>query len=552
MRRMRKNEGGYVLIMALILTVAVAGYSITLHAVATAGIRSSEFNARKVVANYLAEGGVEAAQKEMQRALADYECVPQECSFDIDGRIIYVTIEQVGTPRTEEDAQGVRTVIQPYLIISTVTYEGTVSSVERVVDAGLTPVFQFAVFYNSDLEILPGPDFTLTGRVHTNGDLYLGAGDSSTLTVDSEYLRAVGSLYLRRKNDGGLMGGDVNVRVKGDDDFCELEQQDDLLDYGVPSISGFDSDFRGYDVNGDGDTNDPGELAAWVMRSQDLWNGTIKTGEHGLKEVVAPSVQTLKPWVETESGPQKGFYHANAGLIIRGEMVYVGDNNVTGHLPSGTISQKLMYDAREGKNVHVTEIDIVKLNQSGYFPANGLIYAYRLSDASSEHPNGIRLRNGSELLGPLTVVSPHPVYVWGDYNNTDKKSAAVITDALNILSNAWDDSKGPGSLPSASETTINAAFLAGNQETQPGSYNGGLENLPRFHENWSGVPCNIRGSFVNTFLSEIGQGSWGCGNDVYSPPIRNWDYDLDFNDFNNLPPFTPYVVTITRVVQTNN
>ncbi len=551
MRRVRKNEGGYVLIMALILMVVVAGYSITLHAVATAGIRSSEFNARKVVANYLAEGGVEAAQKEMQRALADYECVPQECSFDIDGRIIYVTIEQVGTPRTEEDAQGVRTVIQPYLIISTVTYEGTVSSVERVVDAGLTPVFQFAVFYNSDLEILPGPDFTLTGRVHTNGDLYLGS--HSTLTIDSDYLRAVGSLYLRRKNDGSLMGGDVNVRVKGDDDFCELEQQDDLLDYGVPSISGFDSDFCGHDVNGDGDTNDPGELAAWVMRSQDLWNGTIKTGEHGLKEVVTPSIQTIKPWVEDDQGNEvKGFYHANAGLIIRGEMVYVGDNNVTGHLPSGTISQKLMYDAREGKDVHVTEIDIVKLNQSGYFPANGLIYAYRLSDTSSEHPNGIRLTNGSELLGPLTVVSPHPVYVWGDYNNTNKKSAAVITDALNILSNAWDDSKGPGNLPSASETTINAAFLTGNQETQPGSYNGGLENLPRFHENWSGVSCNIRGSFVNTFLSEIGQGSWGCGNDVYSPPIRNWDYDLDFNDFNNLPPFTPYVVTITRVVQTNN
>ncbi len=493
MRRVRKNEGGYVLIMALILTVVVAGYSITLHAVATAGIRSSEFSARKVVANYLAEGGVEAAQKEMQRALANYECVPEECSFDIDGRIVYVTIEQVGTSRTEEDAQGVRTVIQPYLIISTVTHEGTVSSVERVVDAGLTPVFQFAVFYNSDLEILPGPDFTLTGRVHTNGDLYLGS--HSTLTIDSDYLRAVGSLYLRRKNDGSLMGGDVDVRVKGDDDFYELEQQDDLLDYGVPSISGFDSDFRGYDVNGDGDTGDPGELAAWVMRSQDLWNGTIKTGEHGLKEVVTPSVQTLWPWVETESGTQKGFYHANAGLVIRDNCAYVGETDVTPSLLEGTIRQRWMYDGRENKYITVTEIDVEKLNTSGYFPANGLIYAYR-EDSSVEEPNGIRLKNASELAGSLTVVSPNPVYLRGDYNNTNKKPAAIITDALNILSNAWDDSKTRHHLPSASETTINAAFITGNQDTQPGSYNGGLENLPRFHENWSGVACNERSRIV--------------------------------------------------------
>ena len=45
-----------------------------------------------------------------------------------------------------------------------------------------TNLFQFAVFYTNDLEILPGPDMTLGGRVHCNGDIYLGCG--GTLTVD--------------------------------------------------------------------------------------------------------------------------------------------------------------------------------------------------------------------------------------------------------------------------------------------------------------------------------------------------------------------------------
>jgi len=552
MKNPGRKDGGYALIMALILTVVVAGYLLTLHTVGASGMRSSEFNARKVVANYLAEGGVEAAQKDMQRALADYLPMPEEKSYTINGRTVYTTIEAVGAQRIEQDEAGVRTIIQPYLITSTVTCDGTVSSVERVVDAGLTPIFQFAVFYNSDLEILPGPNFTLTGRVHTNGDLYLGAGGGSTLTVDSEYLRAVGNLYLRRKNDGGLMGGTVTTRIKGSTDFYAFEKQSDLAAQGIPSISGFDSDFRGYDANGDGDFDDPGELAGWGSRSQELWGGTVKTGEHGLNEVVAPSIQTIQPWIETDGcGTEKGFYHANAGLVIRDNRAYLGDTDVTSCLPEGTITETTMYDGRENKYVTVTEIDIAKLNESNYFPGNGLLYAYR-EDSTADDPNGVRLKNASELAGRLTVVSPNPVYLWGDYNNICKKPAAIITDALNILSNAWDNSKGPGSLPSASETTINAAFITGNQNTEWGSYNGGLENLPRFHERWSGVPCNIRGSFVNIYVSEIGEGHWSYGGDNYTAPIRNWDYDLDFNDFNYLPPYTPYVVEITRVVQTNN
>ncbi len=42
----------------------------------------------------------------------------------------------------------------------------------------LVPVFQFAAFYNKDLEIAPGADMTLNGRVHVNGDLYTNANNT--------------------------------------------------------------------------------------------------------------------------------------------------------------------------------------------------------------------------------------------------------------------------------------------------------------------------------------------------------------------------------------
>jgi hypothetical protein len=461
-----------------------------------------------------------------------------------------VTIATCGHQRIDQDSAGVRTIVQPYLITSTVTYRGTVTTMERVVDTGLTPIFQYAVFYNDDLEMLPGPNLTLTGRVHTNGNLYIGS--HALLTVNSDYLHAVGNLYLRRKDDGTLMDGNVKVLVKGTtSQYFTFEQRATLAAQGIPSTSGFDSAFRGYDINGDGTFNDPGELAGWATRSQTLWSGTVKTGEHGLSEVVAPSVQTMQPTVTDAGGNTvKGFYNANAGLVIKGTRAYVGSTEVTSSLPSGTIGQKTMYNAREKKTVTVTEIDMGKLNTSGYFPSNGLLYAYR-EDSNSSTPNGIRLKNASTLNGPLTVVSPNPVFTLGNYNSVNKKPAAIITDAMNILSNAWNDTKTAGHLPVATATTVNAAFITGNTATTWGSYNGGLENLPRFHENWTNVTCYIRGSFVNTFLSSVAVGRWVYGGDEYQAPTRNWDYDTDFNTFSKLPPYTPYVVIITRVVQTS-
>ncbi len=50
------------------------------------------------------------------------------------------------------------------------------------------PLFQFLAFYANDLEILPGPTMTLHGRIHTNSNLYLNAGD--TLSVIDEPVSA--------------------------------------------------------------------------------------------------------------------------------------------------------------------------------------------------------------------------------------------------------------------------------------------------------------------------------------------------------------------------
>jgi hypothetical protein len=127
----------------------------------------------------------------------------------------------------------------------------------------------------------------------------------------------------------------------------------------------------------------------------------------------------------------------------------------------------------------------------------------------------------------------------------------VITDAINLLSNSWNDTKTKtGALPVAANSTYNVAMITGNHATNgPGyGYNGGLENLPRFHEDWAGKTSTIRGSFVNLWESQVAKGPWVYGANNYTAPNRDWDYDTSFNNITNLPPYTPMTVRTAKKV----
>lgn len=204
---------------------------------------------------------------------------------------------------------------------------------------------------------------------------------------------------------------------------------------------------------------------------------------------------------------------------------------------------------------------------------------------------GVRLYNGATLASTvsgapaikgLTVATDQAVYIRGNYNSNNKKPAAVLADSLNVLSNSspLNDSAsctsynadfnattctGPTSFSDRipSETTINAAFLAG--VDIPGTNNlnnaaglptddtssGGFNNYPRLHEGWSGVNFNYRGSMVSLGRARRVNGRF-CGVqnrprcNIYSAPTRNWDYDSDFNNADLLPPLSPRVVFLQQ------
>ncbi|MEW6745620.1 MAG: hypothetical protein AB1486_22955 [Planctomycetota bacterium] len=598
-RHPRTRQGGTILLAAMITVVVVGTLSAALYSAAVAEIKLATTNQNCATWTYLGEGAIKVATQEALQAIANFRWVipPYDPGSplpawtgtatvtrvrDVNGSLRRDTVEVpyrvepvVATgggyvERVDVDADGVQTLYRSYMVLAPdpsadFSYRNVTRTLREIMEVGLTPLFQYAVFYDNDLEVLPGPSMQLSGRVHSNTDIYVGC--DNTLRIASNYFRCAGQIFRKRKNDGSATGGRVEIEVSGSPgSYQRMLSKADLQSMGIPSESGFDSAFLGYDGNGDGDIQDPEDYPDFTVGSLMLWNGSVQTGAHGINRLHVPEIGTIKRYVPDEDGDwrydygegeweydpgngdhSKGFYFENADLSIVDGVAYDREGNVV-PLPMGTVQQKTMYDGRENKNVTVTEVDMSRLATSPNWPENGLLYVAR-TDATLAEPNGVRLKNGSQLRSPLTVVSENPVYVWGDYNTVEKKGAAIITDAINLLSNGWDNSKKAGTLPKARETTYNAAMITGSYGTTTGDYNGGFENLPRFHENWTGVRANIRGSFVNIYDSDYAQGRWVYGGDNYTAPNRNWDYDTDFNNAAYLPPFTPNVPSVHGVVR---
>lgn len=500
---------------------------------------------------YLAEGGIEDTLCKFSEAIANFDVQPDVAiwppqpdpvpdpplphstiysSFH-DAVVNSVVLRLEDEDRIVEIEGGAQALVRNYEITATVEHplnNNIAVTLHQVAGRWIIPAFQHSVFYENDLELLPGPDMDFTGRIHSNQDIYLGA--NNTLTIDSLYLRSAANIYNRRKDNGAVPSGTVDIRI--------TKQPQEPPEYAA--MDGLDSD-------------DPN----WTTESQTRWGGTVKSSVHGVGKMAAPQVQSIQPG---------GFYANQSNVrIVNDVITQAGVELVEGvDIPAGTVaSSTTFYNNREEKTVLMTEIDLKKL--SGYaegdppgnpsfpnhLPVNGLLYATR-DDAGEIYQPGIRLLNGEEIGRPggLTAVTNDPLYILGDYNTINKRPSAVICDSINLLSSGWDDdsrSQQDLSQRNAADTTVNTAFIAGIDETMGGQYNGGLENYPRLHEKWSNINLNIRGAFLALWNSQIAGGAWKYGSPQYTAPRRNWDYEGDFNDVDKLPPFTPWAVEMHKV-----
>jgi len=532
------SKKGQALILCYIIIAAFIAFLAILSSKAISERNISTRNKLNAEALYLAEGAIENSISSFTAAIANYQLAPDAASYNVTttfstfgGAAINTTITRLESTDRVILEGSTNVLVRNYEITTTVTHpqnNNITVTLHQIIARRLIPTFQHSVFYNDDLEILPGSNMTLSGRLHSNKDMYLDAESGATLTIDSTYLRSAGNIYNQRKNNGGqhLLG---NVAIKVNDGSGTYQNMNQ---------SGVELDCN--------DTN-------WETASQTRWAGSVQSAVHGVNKLTAPAVASTQP---------SGYYANNANVVVENGIITKGGTVLTEGVdyPEGTITTNIdLYNYREGKYIKSTDIDLGKLSGVGYtkadgsaysnnLPSNGLLYATR-NDAGTTYEPGIRLVNGDTINRDtgLTVVTNDPLYIQGDFNTDSKKPASIISDSLNLLSNSWNDDNSASGLSSriASETTYNCAFIAGIKTTTDSSYNGGLENYPRLHENWSSKNLNITGSFVALWNSSIATGNWGSAS--YSPPKRYWYYDTGFNTTSNLPPFTPMAVEAQRI-----
>jgi hypothetical protein len=498
------------------------------------------------------------------------------------------------------------------------------------------PVYEFGVLYGEDLELMPGAPMSLDGRVHSNGDMYLGSGS----TLDLSSLTAAGGIHNRRKDRGWLPGGEVRLRnARGD----------------LQPMAGLDSG-----------------AADWHEEALRRWDGNVRSDAHGVHPLNLTIPDPRDPRKIIEPGydddtpddlATKLFYKSGMAINILNGQGFDALGNPIPLLDALTFT--VIFDQREQKEMLTVEVDVAKLGElpdyppgpgvvyiGSFRPGNGIpdwqvsgpsaaetreqlqaiidsnpgllaqiigdvltaldaaldacngsppnllgaalnitaagvdltlavtlglldadeadLYRERLQRVASCQLGGetrdwpaewegylppyaggntefaVKLTRGEELPAALTIVSANPVYLHGDYNTEGRRPAAIMADAITVLSDAWSDndltySRRDLSDRRASRTTINAALMVGHSGSVPGAYGGGAENLLRLLEDWSNRELRFRGSLVSLWTAQHATGVWRHGDPVYTEPIRDWHFDRDLLDPANHPPEAPTV-----------
>ena len=522
----------------------------------------------------------------------------------------------------------------------------------------LVPLFQFAAFFEQDMDFVLPPLMALNGRVHSNNDLYFDVASGGTLQISGQVTTA-GSLYRGLKYANQCEG---DVSIYGNSSFLPLtcngasrrgplteamlsswkyQVHTGLKPLTIPAPDKFNSspghlywdsaDLRiALDVsdgsvsilNQDGTPNSglTSQLDTTCLMGQTTVTTAATMGTFTLTVADATGFQPSDlVTLGTDRRPYLISTVSGSTITLSQGLRADAAANTTIQKSVVSFSDKTFKNYREkrsgGGREDNTPIEMLNVNMHGLMNCasqlmggkqlddttdGGLVWYMTVKGADADTINdyGIRLYNGRDFTTPiggktiqgLSVMSDQAMYIRGDFNcgstcsgsfNDDqRKPAAVMADSINILSNAWplDDSWSnidirstfagvDGAGRPAENTTVNAAFLSGisitggvNRGGRDGGLStsgGGLNNYPRFHEDWSNrstggdATFTYQGSMVSLGPASKVNGPF-CGSgstsdcNIYNPPTRNWRYDPRFNDVANLPPLTPRAVYLRQ------
>jgi hypothetical protein len=551
---------------------------------------------------------------------------------------------------------------QTVTITATATPSGQFVSVPSTVSQTIifaeVPVFQFAIFYNLDLDMSPGSAMSINGSTFCNENIWCYPGGQMTFNGS---VQAAGNYNFHWDTNGdesGNISGSpktpifnngtpvshadplvlpigagansssstnnssaveaiINIppaSVAAPQSVAYVQTNQVYLyneaslivsnaAYGVNGWAPWSNPFTVYlqDIS-QSPQSTPGD-AHWVQLTNDFFIISNRTSSGG------------SLWAATTNWVPN-YQFTNNSLAMR------WTNNVAANGPVGTnwvwyagfsfLTNVFYYDYRESDTNEAVQLDVGKFgawitnstrnagsnwnqalaNDTGW--GINSIFIYNDAPFNTKFlpcvsvingallPSSKLISNGTNVFTRgLTIATPQPIYVIGNYNvqtnggpqvtgqlgNTvNTYPAAFMADAMTILSSAWPSDWATTSYGSrnAVSTTVNAGCLEGIVPSTGGQnnggdgsgaqYSGGIENFLRLLEDWSGsgVTITYNGSIMVMFASQYATNAWQLPNNYYGIPTRNWGFDTNFLIQSDLPPLTPNFRTVIRNGWTGN
>jgi len=480
-----------------------------------------------------------------------------------------------------------------YRIISNVKYTNSAyaftAACQQDLQMAEIPVFQFAIFYNTPLEFSDCAPMTVNGRVHCNTNIDVGTISSCSLTFNY-MVTAAGTItnppmagYAKSSWTGPITYNGTPAPGYGTGEPILT------LPVGTNNTAAAVREIINPPPNGESPTN---PISSQRYYNKAFMRITINdpvagTGTNACTSSNCSVQITIKG----------SMYDGSPTNIYLGTNVNLGTNlNWASTGISNWLSTNLtFYDQREGRTNHVTQIDVGKLGTwigltntgaatnvwcsskwTSTTPFNGIIYVDDNRTTNAQYMNGVRLVNGQFITNGFytfgfTLATQNPLYVLGYFNcptstnigqtNTTGwvRPASLVCDAITILSPAWatggydaNSLSGPGvsySSRPAIDDTVNAAIIAGNvlsTDSSASGFSGGVHNLTRLLENWSGDTLTLNTSIIVLYNSVQAAKQFQMPTAYYSPPTRHFSFDLNYTSSTGLPPGTPLVNRMIR------
>ena len=436
------------------------------------------------------------------------------------------------------------------------------------IEAQLIPIFQFGVFFNNDLEIVPADSMNFAGRIHSNGDIYLcGNGP----LVFSDWITTPNRIIRDRKDANNTACAMSGTRR--------------------PVILGAGNVFRqlGFDSRGTSNTTccaQPAQDARFRDSSNARFLGRVRSRAFAVDSLNVPLPPGVDPYEVIE--PRTGGEEVSVQLVKLGYMAdwylrvpYASVSQIcsnittwstrTGGLqvPTGTDCTGIFtgrdsafFDARENRMVRTIDVNMANLRtwvradsarrtpQVIYVEFTGAPAMRFPPDAMGRltGPGGlagtgplpaIRLLNGQRLPNALTIASHAPIYVQGDYNydrtlsqpDTAWRPSAFIADAITFLSRGWRDAQNTRALGNYKQICLTTSVSGCSGNPLAGAANSPMFVRAAIAAGHSPTTNNTsgRGQVNSAWFDNGGATDYGGGLHNFPRFLENWQTGTTVN-----------------------